>query len=132
VSRSSARPVDRPAPRLNSRQALGVILAVYAVFFAASDVYAIVNPSGGQIEDYASKQGVVALADVAAEIAAALAIFYLVCRWLAIPHALAGIPGTRVTTTARGDAGSSGPCSRRGWSPSLQLAARCCASASVS
>jgi len=85
--------VDRPAPRLNSWQALGVILAVYALFFAGSDVYAIVNPPGGQIEDYANKQGIVILADVAAEIAAALAILYLICRWLASREDSRGSPG---------------------------------------
>ncbi len=93
------RPVGREPADLQPRD---YQRARAPLFFAASDVYAIVNPSGGQIEDYASKQGVAALTNMAAEIAAALAIFYLVCRWLAIPRALAGIPRTRVATMARG------------------------------
>lgn len=37
---------------------------------------------------------------IAAEIPAALVIFYLICRWLSIPRSLAGIPRTRLDVIA--------------------------------
>lgn len=98
--------VDRRDPRLTTMQALGIIAAVYLLFFGEGifrAVHAYLNGAGGGYEDYSTLYGQAVLVRASVEIVGAVTVLYLVCRWLEIPRGLAGIPRRHRETLARGD-----------------------------
>lgn len=96
--------IDRAAGRrLTTPAAVGIIAAIYLLFFANgifNAIHSAAHHSTSNLEDYTQLGYVQALVTIAAEIPAALVIFYLICRWLSIPRSLAGTPATRLEVIA--------------------------------
>lgn len=86
---------DRPTPRIASWPAIAVIVVAYALFFGGGIVAAIEIDRSTLVlppVDYGSYQGVMEVTGRLTTLAGAILILVLVCRWLALPRELAGVP----------------------------------------
>lgn len=86
---------DQPTPRLASWPAIAVIVVAYALFFGRGIVAAVEIDRSTLVlppVDYGSYQGVMEVTGRLTTLTGAILILVLVCRWLALPRELAGVP----------------------------------------
>lgn len=87
---------DRRNPALSTRMALALILSMYALFYGRGIFLAVTDVGGGSgREDYTRPFEQSMLVVIVAEIALAITLYAVICRWLYVPRALAGLPRRR-------------------------------------
>ena len=87
--------IDRTAPRLSRPAAVAVVLVAYLLFFGRGGVRAVQVDLTGEVldpTDFGSAAGVLEVTSRVTQLAGAVLLLVLVCRWLTIPRELAGIP----------------------------------------
>lgn len=87
--------IDRSTPRLSRTAAAVTVLAAYLLFFGRGGVLAVQIDRSGLVlgpTDFGGAAGVLEVTTRIAELAGAVLVLVLVCRWLSIPRGLAGIP----------------------------------------
>lgn len=88
--------VDRTAPRLSRWAAAAVVLAAYLLFFGRGVVRGVQVDLTGEVldpTDFGSVDGLLEVTARVGQLAGAVLILVLVCRWLVIGRELAGVPG---------------------------------------